>query len=39
MTGTIAGLLLAVAASTQDPDLASELVERGWIDLAEDLCR
>jgi hypothetical protein len=38
MMGTIAGLLLAVAASTQDQDLASELVERGWIDLAEDLC-
>jgi hypothetical protein len=41
MTGTIAGLLLAVAASTAQEstrDLVAELVERGWVDLAEDVC-
>ena len=41
MTGTIAGLLLAAVASTaQDStrDLVAELVERGWLDLAQELC-
>jgi hypothetical protein len=40
MTGTIACLLLSVAAlAPQDPDrdLASALVERGWVDLAEEM--
>jgi len=38
MTGTIACLVLSVAAAqTQDQDLASTLVDRGWVDLAEDL--
>lgn len=42
MTGPIACLLVSVvcaAAQGQDRDLAAELVERGWVDLAEDLCR